>query len=275
MGAMSPHIIPQDWQAFTSEEHGVWDTLFARQMALLPGLVCQPFLDGVARLGLAGPGIPEFGALSARLNALTGWQVVAVPGLIPDAAFFDMLANRIFPAGNFIRQANQLDYLEEPDVFHDVFGHVPLLSDPVFADYMQAYGRGGLRALQFGSLQRLSRLYWYTVEFGLIRGGAGLQLYGAGIVSSASESRFALASPSPNRLAFDLQRVLRTHYRIDDFQQLYFVIDSFDQLRDVTLNTDFGPVYQALAGLPEFAPADLTPGDEVISRGSQAHVGVR
>jgi phenylalanine-4-hydroxylase len=270
--ALNDHIIPQNWQAFSAAEHGVWDTLFARQMALLPGRVCQPFLDGVARLGLAGPGIPEFGALSAQLQALTGWRVVAVPGLIPDAAFFTMLANRVFPAGNFIRRADQLDYLEEPDVFHDVFGHVPLLSDPVFADYMQAYGAGGLRSMQFGSLARLSRLYWYTVEFGLIRDGGGLKLYGAGIVSSAAESHFALDSESPNRLGFDLQRVLRTQYRIDDFQQVYFVIDSFQHLLDVTLNTDFSPIYQALDGMSELRPADVLADDMVFSRGTQAHV---
>jgi phenylalanine-4-hydroxylase len=199
----------------------------------------------------------------------TGWQVVAVPGLVPDDVFFDHLANRRFPAGNFIRTPEQLDYLQEPDVFHDVFGHVPMLADPVFADYMVAYGEGGLRSLKFDALKQLARLYWYTVEFGLIREAGGLRIYGAGIVSSYAESVFALDSDSPNRIGFDLARVMRTDYRIDDFQQNYFVIDSLDQLLDTTVNTDFAPLYAANAALPPIPIADILPGDEVITRGTQ------
>jgi phenylalanine-4-hydroxylase len=196
---------------------------------------------------------------------------VAVPGLVPDAVFFDHLANRRFPAGNFIRRADQLDYLEAPDVFHDVFGHVPMLAHRVFADYMQEYGRGGLRALDLGALDQLARLYWYTVEFGLVRGRDGLAIYGAGIVSSRGESGFALASPSPNRLGFGLERVMRTPYRIDDYQRVYFVIDSFDALLSATLETDFAPLYARVAGLPDIAITDILAQDRVFSRGDQSY----
>src|SRR5580692_2015604 len=206
--------VPQDWAAYSSDEHALWDRLFARQSRQLVGRAVPAFLEGLDVLHLSRPGIPDFAELSDKLTALTGWRVVAVPGLVPDEVFFEHLANRRFVAGRFIRKPEQLDYLEEPDVFHDVFGHVPLLSDPVFADYMQAYGLGGLRALQFGSLQKLARLYWYTVEFGLIREQEGLKLYGAGILSSFSESVFALDSISPNRIGFNLERVMRTQYRI-------------------------------------------------------------
>ena len=206
---------------------------------------------------------------------LTGWQVVAVHGLVPDDVFFDHMANRRFVAGNFIRGADQLDYLQEPDVFHDVFGHVPMLADPVFADYCVAYGKGGQRALGLGGLGYLSRLYWYTVEFGLIADPEGLRIYGAGIVSSASESRFALDDPSPNRIGFDLQRVMRTDYRIDDFQQNYFVIPSYEELLRVTVETDFAPLYEAIKPLPDIAIADILPDDVVITRGTQAYARER
>ncbi len=263
--------VPQDWGRFTAAEHAVWDTLFARQSALLPGRASAAHLAGLDVLRLSKPGIPDFAELSERLHKLTGWTVVAVPGLVPDDVFFTHLANRRFPAGNFIRRRDQLDYLQEPDVFHDVFGHVPLLSHPVFADYMQAYGQGGLRSLGLGALHKLSRLYWYTVEFGLIREDGNLRIAGAGIVSSFGESRFALDDPSPNRIGFDLERILRTKYRIDAYQQSYFVIDSYEQLLRTTLDTDFAPLYAALAEQPDLAPATLLPGDRVITRGTQAH----
>jgi phenylalanine-4-hydroxylase len=268
-GAAADWTISQDWDAFTAAEHAMWDTLFARQSAMLPGRASEAFLRGIDVLRLEKPGIPDYRELNARLMDATGWQVVAVPGLVPDDVFFDHLANRRFPAGNFIRTPDQLDYLQEPDVFHDVFGHVPMLADPVFADYMVAYGEGGLRSLQFDALKQLARLYWYTVEFGLIREAGGLRIYGAGIVSSYAESVFALDSDSPNRIGFDLARVMRTDYRIDDFQQNYFVIDSLDQLLDTTVNTDFAPLYAANDALPPIAIADILPGDEVITRGTQ------
>ena len=269
--AAADWTVAQDWAHYTAADHAVWDTLFARQAAMLPGRASAAFLRGLDVLKLSKPGIPDFAELSARLTAATGWRVVAVPGLIPDDVFFDHLANRTFVAGNFIRRMDQLDYLQEPDVFHDVFGHVPMLADPVFADYMAAYGRGGQRAGSLGALKRLARLYWYTVEFGLVEEAGGLRIYGSGIVSSHGESLFALDDCSPNRIGFDLMRVMRTDYRIDDYQQSYFVIPSFDELLRVTVETDFGPVYEALDGLPDYAVADVAETDRVFTRGTQAY----
>src|SRR3954470_2319397 len=182
-GAASDWTIPQDWKHYTAEEHNTWDTLFARQAKLLPGRASNAWLRGLDVLKLSKPGIPDFAELSERLMKLTGWQVVAVPGLVPDDVFFDHMANRRFVAGNFIRRPDQLDYIQEPDVFHDVFGHVPMLADPVFADYLEAYGRGGNRALELGALKQLGRLYWYTVEFGLVEEAGDLRVYGSGNVS--------------------------------------------------------------------------------------------
>ena len=270
-GAAADWTCPQHWEAFGADEHAMWDRLFARQSAMLPGRAAEAFLRGIDVLRLEKPGIPDYRDLNPRLTAATGWQVVAVPGLVPDAVFFDHLAHRRFPAGNFIRTPRQLDYLAEPDVFHDVFGHVPMLADPVFADYMVAYGRGGLRSLKYDALEQLARLYWYSVEFGLIREGGALRIYGAGIVSSYAESLFALDSDSPHRIGFDLRRVMRTAYRIDDFQQSYFIVDSLDQLRDVTVNSDFAPLYAANAALPPIAADAIVPGDVAVTRGTQAH----
>ncbi len=270
-GANADWTIPQDWDRFSADEHAMWDRLFARQAEMLPGRAADAFLKGLDVLRLEKPGIPDYAELNARLMEATGWQVVAVPGLVPDDVFFDHLANRRFPAGNFIRKPEQLDYLQEPDIFHDVFGHVPMLADPVFGDYMQAYGEGGLRSLGFGALHKLARLYWYTVEFGLIREPQGLRIYGAGIVSSYGESIFAVEDESPNRILFDLERVMRTEYRIDDFQQNYFVIDSLDELLKVTVETDFAPLYARLEELPDIAIAAVIDGDEVLTRGTQKY----
>lgn len=264
------HVIDQAWSQYSDGEHDVWRTLYARQHKLLPGRVLPAYLKGLEALSIAGDGIPDFHRLSDILMKATGWQVVAVPGLIPEEAFFEHLANRRFPAGNFIRRPDQLDYLEEPDVFHDVFGHVPLLMDPVFADYMQAYGEGGLRAMNLDVLDNLARLYWYTVEFGLISTDAGLRIYGAGIVSSRTETAFSLESDSPNRIGFDLERVLRTNYRIDDFQQSYFVIDSIQALLDLA-SQDFAPLYDRIKTLPEYQPGEILPGDRVMSHGTGAY----
>jgi phenylalanine-4-hydroxylase len=242
------YTIRQHWERYGAAQHGVWKTLFERQSKVLPGRACDEFLTGLQKLGLESDRIPDFEQMSDGLEKLTGWRVVAVPSLVPDEVFFDHLANRRFPAGQFIRSPSQLDYLEEPDVFHDVFGHVPMLAHPVFADYMQAYGKGGQRALnEFHALKNLARLYWYTVEFGLVAEPGGLRIYGAGIVSSHTESIYALESPTPHRLAFGLERVMRTPYRIDDLQRLYFVIPSLQTLLDVTTKTDFAPLYQRLA----------------------------
>ncbi len=271
VGAAADWTISQDWTAYGAADHAMWDRLFERQAAMLEGRVVPEFLQGLDILRMDRPGIPEFAALNERLRAATGWEVIAVPGLVPDRVFFDHLANRRFPAGRFIRTPEQEDYLQEPDIFHDVFGHVPLLANPVFADYMQAYGRGGLRADGMGAIAKLARLYWYTVEFGLIQTDAGLRLYGAGIVSSNAESHFALEDPSPNRIGFDLRRIMRTRYRIDDFQQSYFVIESFEQLLEQTTQTDFAPLYADLAALPDYDTDTIAPEDRVLTRGTQAY----
>jgi phenylalanine-4-hydroxylase len=259
--------IDQGWDRYTPAEHAVWKTLFERQTRLLPGRACDEFVAGMQQLPIGAERIPDFRELSEVLMQRTGWQVVAVPGLVPDEVFFTHLANRRFPAGNFIRKPHELDYLEEPDVFHDVFGHVPLLMNPSIADYIQAYGVGGLRAKDLGVLDKLARAYWYTVEFGLVRQADGLRIYGAGIASSYTESVFALDDPSPNRIAFELERVLRTNYRIDDFQESYFVIDSLAQLLELA-SIDFGPLYERIAGQPDHQPGDVLPGDTVIARGT-------
>ncbi|MGQ2991965.1 MAG: phenylalanine 4-monooxygenase [Brevundimonas sp.] len=269
-GAAADWTISQNWRAYSEEEHATWDILYARQMQILSGRACDAFLKGTRALDLGGGGIPDLALLNPKLKALTGWEVVCVPGLVPDDVFFDHLANRRFVSGQFIRRRDQLDYLQEPDIFHDVFGHVPMLTDPDFADYMQAYGQGGQRAQSLGMLPNLARLYWYTVEFGLIEEAGGLKLFGAGIVSSATESVFALEDPSPNRLGFDLERVMRTLYRIDDFQQTYFVIPSVEALKAVTLQ-DFEPIYAALKGAEEIPVETILPTDRVFTKGSQAY----
>lgn len=263
--------IDQGWSNYTAEEHGTWDILYARLLDVLPNRAAPEFIDGLKALDLGRGGIPEFEKMSDELEALTGWRVVAVPGLVPDEVFFEHLANRRFPAGNFIRKRDQLDYIQEPDVFHDVFGHVPMLTNPVFADYMEAYGKGGLRSLEHASLKNLAALYWYTVEFGLIRTDEGLRIYGAGIVSSTSESKFSLEDASPNRIGFDLERLMRTDYRIDDFQQTYFVIDSYDQLFRATVDTDFAPLYADMNGKFDLKATDIIDADEVITKGTQAY----
>lgn len=269
----SDFTIDQHWERYSPAQHGVWRTLFEHQAKVLPGRACDEFLSGLRKLALVSDRIPDFARLSDDLEKLTGWRVVAVPSLVPDDVFFEHLANRRFPAGQFIRRPDQLDYIEEPDVFHDVFGHVPMLAHPVFADYMQAYGKGGQRALnEFGALKNLARLYWYTVEFGLIESGKGVRIYGSGIVSSRAESIYAVESASPNRIAFDLERVMRTDYRIDDFQESYFVIRSFDELFAETYK-DFAALYRKLATGPTYKPGEIVSGDHVQHRGTHAYVG--
>jgi len=263
--------VDQKWDQYTDEEHQVWKTLYKRQMEVLPGRVTPEFIEGLEVLKLDAEGIPNFDRMNEDLEKLTGWRVFAVPGLVPDDVFFEHLANRRFVAGRFIRRADQLDYLEEPDIFHDVFGHVPLLANPIFADYMEAYGKGGQRAMRYDALKNLARLYWYTVEFGLIKQPEGMRIYGAGIVSSATESVFSLEDDSPNRVHFDLVRLMRTNYRIDDFQQTYFVIDSFNELFGATVGRDFGPIYEQIKAMPELQPEDITDTDIVHGRGSQAY----
>jgi phenylalanine-4-hydroxylase len=266
--------IDQGWAAYTAEEHATWKTLFERQTRLLPGRACDEFVTGMRALPIGADEIPDFRRLSDVLARHTGWQVVAVPGLVPDDVFFDHLAHRRFPAGHFIRRPHELDYLEEPDVFHDVFGHVPLLMNPVIADYMQAYGEGGLRAQSLGKLPQLARVYWYTIEFGLVQQPDGLRIYGAGIASSASETVFALDDASPNRIRFDLHRVMRTRYRIDDFQESYFVLGNLDELLDLA-HIDFLPAYRRIEGEPEFEPGQVLATDAVLTRGTGAYAAAR
>jgi phenylalanine-4-hydroxylase len=266
--------IEQKWQEYGEEEHAIWRLLFERQQRLLVGRACREYLEGLSGLGVAADGIPDFRRLSNILDRATGWRIVAVPGLVPDEVFFAHLARRRFPSTCFIRRRDQLDYLQEPDVFHDVCGHVPLLMNPVFADYMQAYGEGGLKALGLGHLQRLARLYWYTVEFGLIATQEGLRIYGSGILSSAGESVFCLSDPRPRRLRFDLRRIMRTRYRIDDFQQLYFVIDDFQELFDAT-RPDFAPIYREIATLPDLEPNTRVDQDREFVPSCRKKIGPR
>jgi phenylalanine-4-hydroxylase len=253
-------VIAQDWEAYSPQEHATWRRLFERQSRLLVGRACDEYLAGLDQLGVCADGIPDFRNLNDVLGRSTGWQIVAVPGLVSEEAFFGHMAERRFVATRWIRDPAQMDYLQEPDIFHDVFGHVPLLTNPAFADYLQAYGRGGLKALRLGALDMLARLYWYTVEFGLLRTPDGPRIYGAGILSSKGESIYCLDDPKPHRAAFDLKRILRTRYRIDDFQETYFVIDSFEQLMAETA-PDFAPIYDELRGLPELEPGGIQPSD--------------
>jgi phenylalanine-4-hydroxylase len=242
--AHKDYTCDQDYDRYTAADHDTYKRLYARQLAQLPGLACEEFIAAVQQLG-APDQIPRFDSISERLFRATGWQVVGVPGLIPEEAFFSLLAARKFPVTDWIRQPHEFDYVVEPDIFHDLFGHVPLLFNPMFADYMQAYGAGGMKASRLDACELLARLYWYTVEFGLIHTPQGLRAYGAGILSSASELRHSVQSREPRRVAFDLKRLMRSNYRIDTFQATYFVIDSFEQLFKATA-PDFTPVYQSV-----------------------------
>ena len=244
--ARSDYTCAQDHTQYTAADHDTYRRLYARQLQQLPGLACDEFIAAVQQLGTPER-IPQFDAISERLLKATGWQVVGVPGLIPEEAFFALLAQRKFPVTDWMRRPEEFDYVVEPDVFHDLFGHVPLLFIPTFADYMQAYGAGGMKASRLDACELLARLYWYTVEFGLIATPHGLRAYGAGILSSAGELRHSVTSAEPRRVAFDLQRLMRSRYRIDTFQASYFVIDSFQQLFDATA-PDFTPVYAAVRG---------------------------
>jgi len=264
-------VVTQPWDDYSDGDHAVWSTLFARQHELLKGRACDEFLAAQQAMGMTAQQIPRFSDINRALAASTGWQLVGVEGLLPELTFFEHLAHRRFPVTWWIRRADQLDYIAEPDLFHDLFGHVPLLMNPVFADYMAAYGRGGVKAHGLGpaALVNLTRLYWYTVEFGLMRTAQGLRIYGAGIVSSKGESIHCLESAVPNRIGFDLRRIMRTRYRIDSFQKSYFVIDDFAQLFDAT-RPDFAPVYAQLSSLPALAAGGITAADQVIHRGTGA-----
>ena len=261
--------VPQPWETYSASDHAVWQTLFTRQRGLLVGRACEAFLHAQDTMGMGAEVIPRFDALSEQLRRTTGWELVGVEGLLPELDFFQHLAARRFPVTWWIRRPEQIDYIAEPDLFHDLFGHVPLLMNPVFADYMQAYGAGGVRAHGLGSeaLTNLTRLYWYTVEFGLIREHGELRIYGAGILSSSGESRHCLESAAPNRIGFDLTRLMRTRYRIDSYQKTYFVINDFEQLFNAT-QQDFAPIYQTLQQAEAIPAGHVLESDQVIQRGS-------
>ncbi|HET7301270.1 MAG TPA: phenylalanine 4-monooxygenase [Oleiagrimonas sp.] len=263
-------VVEQPWDSYSATDHKVWEQLFARQREVLPGRACEEFLAAQNMLEMTADAIPRFDELNKILLDATGWTLIGVEGLLPEQTFFDHLANRRFPVTWWIRTPEQIDYISEPDLFHDLFGHVPLLMNPVFADYMEAYGCGGLKAEKIGpeALTNLTRLYWYTVEFGLIRDKGGLRIYGSGIVSSKGESIYSLESAAPNRIGFDLERVMRTQYRIDTYQQTYFVIDDFEQLFEAT-KPDFVPLYDKLKAQDSIPARDVRDEDAVIQRGTR------
>jgi len=264
-GMRPDYTVEQAWAAYSPGEHALWRRLYARQAALVPRHACREFIASLAALDF-GAAIPRFDEVNDKLARATGWQIVAVPGLVPDRVFFGHLASRRFPVTVWLRNPEEFDYIVEPDVFHDFFGHVPLLFDPVFADYLQAYGQGGLKADRLGAIEMLARLYWYTVEFGLIETPAGIRAYGAGILSSGGELPYCTGSGEPNRIRFDLLRIMGTRYKIDTYQETYFVIRDFRELFEATA-PDFAPHYALLAGREPSEPGAVLALDRVVHRG--------
>jgi phenylalanine-4-hydroxylase len=238
--------VEQDWSAYTPDEHALYRRLFERQSKLVPRYACPEWIDAIAALD-ASKQIPKLDEVSKSLKGKTSWEIVPVPGLIPDEAFFTHLANRRFPVTVWLRKPEEFDYIVEPDVFHDFFGHVPLLFDRTYADHLHEYGKGGLKAMRLDAVRFLARLYWFTIEFGLIQGDSGVKAYGAGLMSSGGELAYCVDDPKPRRLPFDLERIMRTEYLIDRYQDTYFVIDSFEQLMRETA-PDFTPLYRRLKG---------------------------
>jgi phenylalanine-4-hydroxylase len=270
--ASADYTCAQNHTAYTAADHDTYRRLYERQAALLPGLACDAFISALPALGVKTH-IPRFEQINERLFKATQWEIVAVPGLIPEVPFFTLLANRKFPVTDWIRSPQEFDYIVEPDIFHDLFGHVPLLFNPVFADHMQAYGKGGLKAHQLDACEQLSRLYWYTIEFGLIQQAEGLRAYGAGILSSPGELPYAVRDPGPLRLPLDVLRIMRTGYKIDSYQQTYFVINSFQQLFDKTA-PDFTPLYQQLNDLSDIAAGTRLEGEATFSAGTRLPQGL-
>lgn len=264
--ARPDYTIDFKWEKFTSDDHAMWKFLFNRQKEVLKHRACKEYLEGIERLGFDEHRIPNYEVISERLYKMVGWRLVVVPGYLPGDVFHAHLAKRQFPVTTFIRTPEQVDYLQEPDIFHDMFGHVPMLAHPVFADYMEKFGCGGVKAHQLGYIDFLDTLYWFTVEFGLVKTEDGIRIYGSGIVSSKGESIYCLESPEPNRIGYDLKRIMRSKYRIDEFQKTYFVIDSFEQLMDST-KPDFKPIYEDVATLPVIPIGELAEGDKVYHRG--------
>lgn len=261
--ARADYTCEQNYAGYTEADHDTYRRLYERQAALLPGLACDEFIAALPSLGVKDR-IPHFDEINAQLLPATGWQIVAVPGLIPEVPFFTLLSERKFPVTDWIRRPEEFDYIVEPDVFHDLFGHVPLLFNPMFADYVQRYGAGGLKADSLSACEHLSRLYWYTIEFGLIRQADGLRAYGAGILSSSGELQYAVRDPAPNRVMLDILRAMRARYKIDSYQQTYFVIDSFQQLFDLTA-PDFTPLYQQVQVLPDIEADQVLASDRLVT----------
>ena len=259
------YTVDQEWGAYSQADHELWRRLYRRQESLVAKYACDEFNRALEVLDFS-QAIPRFETINRKLASASGWQLVAVPGLVPDLTFFEHLASRRFPVTVWLREPEEFDYIVEPDIFHDFFGHVPMLFNPVFADYMQAYGRGGIKAHELGAIEMLARLYWYTVEFGLIDTPLGLRTYGAGILSSGGEIGYCLDSPDPNRIGFDLLRIMQTRYKIDTFQETYFVIRDFRQLFDATA-PDFTPYYESLRGREPYEPSAVLPSDRVYHRG--------
>jgi len=259
-----------DHSQYTDDDHALWRFLCDRQKPLLKNRACKEYLQAIEKLNIVSEGgIPDMRRVSDILEKTTGWKLVTVPGLIPGGVFLEHLSKRQFATTWWIRGRDQIDYLKEPDIFHDLFGHVPLLSNPIFADYMHQFGLGAVKAKGLKAIKLITRLYWFTVEFGLINTPEGLRIYGSGIVSSAKESVYALDSPAPNRLGFDLMRMMRTNYRYDDLQRSYFVIDSFEQLFEET-KPDFTDYYAKIKEMPELGESELLPTDKIITRGTGA-----
>lgn len=271
-------VIDQGWKDYTPENHETWQRLYERQMEILEPRACPEYLEALDTLGFTANKIPNFDEVNERLRAITGWEVVATAGLIKSKPFFDMLTDRKFPSGNFIRSLDKLDYLEEPDIFHDLFGHIPLLSNKSYASYMHEYGKGGARALEYKTTKNLARLNWWTIEFGLIQKEDGLKIYGAGLCSSFGEAKYCIDDPSAHHVKFDLERCMRTKVYINDMQPVYFVIDSFEDLFKQAVETDFSPMYKHFKGLEgvekaeEYLPFDLIDGDDVIREGTQDYI---
>ena len=260
-GVAADWTMPQNWHLFTAQQHETWRTLFDKQSEALDGYACRSFLDGLDILRQLKPGVPDFAALNALLKPVSGWDVVAVPGWIPNKPFFEHLANKRFPAANFVRPPEQIAYSEEPDMFHDIFGHIPMLTDPAFSDFLVAYGEAGLRAEKLGASDFLGRLWLYTVEFGLVVEDGELRAFGGGLMSSFAEMLSALTSPEPQRICLDIERVMRTRYNFDEFQRIYFVVAGFEQLLRATEETDFASIYQRIAAELPLEPEEAYPGD--------------
>lgn len=255
------------WDQLTEADHAMWRKLYARNMPIISDRACPEYLEGIKALNFDNePGIPHFDRVNEKLMKLTGWQMVWVPGLVPAEKFFPMLAARKFPMTAFIRKPEEEDYLVEPDVFHEMFGHITMLANPLFADYSHAFGLGGMKALKLGYEKYLEALYWFTIEFGLIQTPKGRRIYGAGILSSPGESVYSV-SEKATHVAYDVKRIMRQKYRISTFQHHYFVIESFEQLLEST-TPDFTPYYEEVSKLPKVGIEELLPDDNIIQRGT-------